>query len=69
MRDNFIIPNLEWVVIEALKQSGNNLTYSVKKSALLRAGSKVLEALSDATILSAIDKVPAFKTGRPAWVK
>ena len=69
MRDNFIISRLECKVLEALKQRANNLTRSVKKSELLRAGSKALEALSDATILSAIDKVPAFKTGRPAWVK
>jgi hypothetical protein len=66
VRDSFTIPKLEYVVLEALKQRATNLTRSVKKSELLRAGIKALAALSDAAFLSALDKVPAIKTGRPA---
>jgi len=66
VRDSFTIPKLEYVVLEALKQRATKLTRSVKKSELLRAGIKALAALSDAAFLSALDKVPAIKTGRPA---
>jgi hypothetical protein len=69
VRDSFTIPKLEYVVLEALKQRANKLTRPVKKSELLRAGIKALAALSDAAFLSALDKVPAIKTGRPASVK
>jgi hypothetical protein len=66
VRDSFTIPKLEYVVLEALKQRATKLTRSVKKSELLRAGIKALAALSDAAFLSALDRVPAIKTGRPA---
>ena len=66
VRDSFTIPKLEYLVLEALKQRAGKLTRSVKKSELLRAGIKVLAALSDAAYLAALDKVPAIKTGRPA---
>jgi hypothetical protein len=66
VRDSFTIPKLEYVVLEELKQRATKLTRSVKKSELLRAGIKALAALSDAAFLSALDKVPAIKTGRPA---
>jgi hypothetical protein len=69
VRDSFTIPKLEYVVLEALKQRATKLTRSVKKSELLRAGIKALAALSDAAFLSALDKVPAIKTGRPASSK
>lgn len=69
VRDSFTIPKLEYVVLEALKQRATKLTRSVKKSELLRAGIKALAALSDAAFLSALDKVPTIKTGRPASSK
>jgi hypothetical protein len=69
VRDSFTIPKLEYVVLEALKQRATTLTRSVKKSELLRAGIKALAALSDAGFLSALEKVPAIKTGRPASAK
>lgn len=65
VRDSFTIPKLEYVVLEALKQRATKLTRSVKKSELLRAGIKALAAMSDAAFLSALEKVPAIKTGRP----
>ena len=66
VRDSFTIPKLEYLVLEALKQRAGKLSRSVKKSELLRAGIKVLAALSDAAYVTALDKVPAIKTGRPA---
>lgn len=69
VRDSFTIPKIEYVVLETLKQRATKLTHSVKKSELLRAGIKALAALSDAAFLSALEKVPAIKTGRPASAK
>ncbi len=69
VRDSFTIPKIEYVVLEALKQRATKLTRSVKKSELLRAGIKALAALSDAAFLSALEKVPTIKTGRPASAK
>jgi hypothetical protein len=66
VRDSFTIPKVEYVVLEALKQRATKLTRAVKKSELLRAGIKALAAMSDAAFLSALEKVPAIKTGRPA---
>ena len=69
VRDSFTIPKIEYLVLEALKLRATKLTRSVKKSELLRAGIKALAALSDAAFLSALEKVPAIKTGRPASAK
>lgn len=69
VRDSFTIPKLEYVVLEALKLRAAKLTRAVKKSELLRAGIKALAGLSDAAFLSALEKVPAIKTGRPATAR
>ena len=69
VRDSFTIPKVEYVVLEALKLRAAKLTRSVKKSELLRAGIMALAGLSDAAFLSALEKVPAIKTGRPASAK
>lgn len=66
VRDSFTIPKDEYVVLEALKQRAAKLARSAKKSELLRAGIKALAGLSDAAFLSALEKVPTIKTGRPA---
>ena len=66
VRDSFTIPKTEYLVLDDLKLRANQLTRPVKKSELLRAGIKALAALSDAAFLSALDQVPAIKTGRPA---
>lgn len=66
VRDSFTIPKDEYVVLEALKQRAAKLARTAKKSELLRAGIKALADLSDAAFLSALQKVPAIKTGRPA---
>jgi hypothetical protein len=65
MRDSFTIPKTEYAVLGELKERAANLTHSVKKSELLRAGIKALAAMTDANFLSAVKAVPAIKTGRP----
>lgn len=69
VRDSFTIPKPEYVVLDELKQRAARLTRPAKKSELLRAGIKILAALSDAAFLTALAQVPAIKTGRPAQNK
>ncbi|MEO6973873.1 MAG: hypothetical protein ABI135_10710 [Rhodoferax sp.] len=66
VRDSFTIPKAEYGVFDELKQRAARLAHPVKKSELLRAGVKALAAMPDATFLSALQAVPAIKTGRPA---
>ena len=65
VRDSFTIPKAEYVVLDALKLRAAKLTRPAKKSELLRAGIKALAAFSDAAFLTALEQVPAIKTGRP----
>ncbi|MEO7887616.1 hypothetical protein [Polaromonas sp.] len=65
VRDSFTIPKTEYVVLDDLKQRATKLTRPAKKSELLRAGIKLLASLSDAAFLTALEQVPAIKTGRP----
>ena len=65
VRDSFTIPKAEYVVLDDLKQRAAKLTRPAKKSELLRAGIKLLASLSDAAFLTALEQVPAIKTGRP----
>ena len=69
VRDSFTIPKAEYLVLDELKQRAAKLTRPAKKSELLRAGIKALAALSDAAFLTALEQVPAIKTGRPATGK
>lgn len=69
VRDSFTIPKAEYLVLDDLKQRAAKLTRPAKKSELLRAGIKALAALSDAAFLTALEQVPAIKTGRPATGK
>lgn len=66
LRDSFTIPKAEYAVIDVLKQRAARLGRPSKKSELLRAGVKALEAMSDAAFLACVSTVPAIKTGRPA---
>lgn len=66
LRDSFTIPKTEYAVIELLKQRAARLGRPSKKSEVLRAGVKALEAMSDAAFLACVSGVPAIKTGRPA---
>jgi len=69
VRDSFTIPKPEYLILDELKQRAAKLTRPAKKSELLRAGIKILAALSDAAFLTALAQVPAIKTGRPALNK
>lgn len=69
VRDSFTIPKTEYLVLDELKQRATQLTRPAKKSELLRAGIKILATLSDAAFLTALEQVPAIKTGRPTLNK
>jgi hypothetical protein len=66
VRDSFTIPKPEYAVLEQLKLRAARLGQPAKKSEVLRAGLKALEAMSDATLLASLAAVPRVKTGRPA---
>ena len=65
VRDSFTIPKDEYAVLETLKQRSAALGHPAKKSELLRAGIKVLAAMSEAALRGAVQAVPSIKTGRP----
>lgn len=65
VRDGFTIPAGEYAVLGELKQRALAAGHPAKKSELLRAGIKLLAALTDKALLAALAKVPAVKTGRP----
>jgi hypothetical protein len=66
VRDSFTIPKAEYAVLEQLKARAAKSGNPAKKSEVLRAGIKVLEALGDVAFAAALAAVPALKTGRPA---
>jgi hypothetical protein len=65
VRDSFTMPKVEYAAIEVLKARAAKLARPVKKSELLRAGVKLLNALDDKALLAAVNAVPTIKTGRP----
>lgn len=65
VRDSFTMPKAEYAAIDVLKQRAAKLARPVKKSELLRAGVKLLNALDDKALLAAVNAVPTIKTGRP----
>jgi hypothetical protein len=69
VRDSFTIPATEYAVLDALKQRALGSAHHAKKSEILRAGIKLLTALSDTDLLAALKGVPAIKTGRPKGKK
>ncbi|MBC7733922.1 MAG: hypothetical protein H7306_18845 [Bacteriovorax sp.] len=65
VRDSFTMPKAEYAVIDELKQRAAKLGQPAKKSELLRAGVKALNAMNDAMLRAALRAVPTIKTGRP----
>ena len=65
MRDSFTIPSDECALLGELKQRSLSRAHPVKKSELLRAGIKLLAALSDTALLRALKNVSVIKTGHP----
>jgi hypothetical protein len=69
VRDSFTIPKPEYDVLAALKSRAIKLGSPAKKTELVRAGIKLLAALSDTAYQQALSAVPSLKTGRPAKSK
>ncbi|MEO6293162.1 MAG: hypothetical protein ABIO88_11145 [Burkholderiaceae bacterium] len=66
VRDSFTIPKPEYLVLDDLKLRAAELKHPVKKGELLRAGIKALAAMTATQFHSALQAVPALKTGRPS---
>ena len=66
VRDSFTIPKPEYDVLDVLKLRAAKLGAPAKKTELVRAGIKLLAALSDSAYRQALAAVPSLKTGRPA---
>lgn len=64
-RDSFTMPKEEYAHLALLKARLTSMGHPVKKSELLRAGIKLLAAMSDNTLKTTMEKIPAIKTGRP----
>ncbi len=64
-RDSFTMPKDEYAQITLLKARLTSLGQPAKKSELLRAGIKLLVAMSDNTLKTTLAKIPVIKTGRP----
>ena len=64
-RDSFTMPKDEYAQLTLLKARLSSMGQPVKKSELLRAGVKLLAAMSDNTLKTTLAKIPVIKTGRP----
>ena len=64
-RDSFTMPKDEYAQLSLLKARLTAMGQPAKKSELLRAGIKLLVAMSDNTLKTTLAKVPVIKTGRP----
>jgi hypothetical protein len=64
-RDSFTMPKEEYAQITIMKARLTALGQPAKKSELLRAGIKLLAAMSDNTLKTTLAKIPVIKTGRP----
>ena len=66
VRDSFTIPKFEYGVLQVLKTRASHLGRPTKKSEIVRAGVKALEALTDADFLACLSSLPATKPARDA---
>ena len=66
VRDSFTIPKPEYLILDNLKLRAADLKHPAKKSELLRAGIKALDAMTNTQLLLALKAVPMLKTGRPS---
>lgn len=65
VRDGFTMPAADFALIAHLKKRLLGNAREAKKSELLRAGLRALDALSDEALIVAIDQLERVKTGRP----
>lgn len=64
-RDSFTMPKDEYAQITILKARLLALGQPAKKSELLRAGIKLIAAMTDNTLKTTLAAIPVIKTGRP----
>ena len=64
-RDSFTMPKDEYAQLTLLKARLTAMGQPAKKSELLRAGIKLLAAMSDNTLKTTLARIPVIKTGRP----
>ena len=65
VRDSFTMPQADFALIDALKGRALNFKRPTKKSELLRAGLRALDALSDAALQAVLAGLTPLKPGRP----
>ncbi len=65
VRDGFTMPETDFALIAVLKKRLLRNTREAKKSELLRAGLRALNALGDDALVVAFDELERIKTGRP----
>ncbi|MEY2632362.1 MAG: hypothetical protein RIR00_1016 [Pseudomonadota bacterium] len=66
VRDSFTMPEDEYALLAQLKKRLLAQAVEAKKSEVLRAGVALLNSLSDADLVAALQRVEVLKTGRPA---
>lgn len=66
VRDSFTMPKAEYAAIDLIKERAALAGRPAKKSELLRAGIKLLGALTPTALVAALSALPEIKTGRPA---
>lgn len=66
VRDSFTMPVEDFHLLQTLKQRALGFEMAVKKSELLRAGLRALNAMEPAALQALLGTVPKLKAGRPA---
>ena len=69
VRDSFTMPDGEYEQIVALKKRCLDAGVPVKKRDILRAAVSNLAKLSDSSLVAAVRRLEAIKTGQPAKAK
>ncbi len=65
VRDSFTFPESDYALFALLKKRALAGGCEIKKSELIRAGLILLNTLSDAALIDALNKIERVKTGRP----
>lgn len=66
VRDSFTMPQEDYATIASIKERCLKAGVSTKKSEVLRAALQRLAALSDASLVKAVNSLEKIKTGRPS---
>lgn len=65
VRDSFTMPESDFALVAALKKKAVGAARETKKSELLRAGLRALQALEAKALVAALDRLEPIKIGRP----